>query len=87
MEEVDVVELTRNFHSLYRVYHLKKNERKQNQKRDRSQRGKGKQKPKILIVSFQKMLSWHVMCDACCFIVIITNFYLYFGKSDKFYHN
>lgn len=50
VEEVDVVELTRNFHSLYRVYHLKKNEKKQNQKRDRSQRVKGKQKSKILVV-------------------------------------
>lgn len=53
---MDVVELSRNFHSLYRVYHVRKNERKQNQRRDRSLRGKGKLKPKILVVQLNLLL-------------------------------
>lgn len=38
-EETDVVQLSNDFHSLYRAFHLSKNEKK---KKDRSSKSRGK---------------------------------------------
>ncbi|CAG7827585.1 unnamed protein product [Allacma fusca] len=47
-EEVDVNRLISDFHSLYRTFHFRKNEKRQTQRRDKSQRSQSKQRCKIL---------------------------------------
>ncbi len=49
-EETDAVQLAAYFHSLYQKFHLRKNERKQVQRRDKLHRPKSKTRTKTLLV-------------------------------------
>ena len=48
-EEVDVRRVSYDFHSLYRTFHLRKDEKRRTQRSDKSQRSRTKQRCKILV--------------------------------------